>query len=107
TGGFTHVADFHLDDSVFTRFNLQCARSLTTAVVGGTTYVIAAGQTDSGLTIFTMSPSGALSWHASLNDDATVNLDGASAVTTALVGSQTYIFAAGLFDAGLSVYSLP
>jgi Ca2+-binding RTX toxin-like protein len=107
TGGFTHVADFHVDDSGYTNFKLNSALWVETVVVEGTTYVLAAGQADSGVTIFTLNPAGTLNYHASLSDTPTTNLAGTRAVTSALVGGNTYIFAAGAIDNGVSVYLLP
>jgi Ca2+-binding RTX toxin-like protein len=105
TGGFSHTADFHVDDSQSSNFNLRGVRALATAVVGATTYVVAAGSGDNGLTIFTMNSSGMLTYYASINDDAIVNLANTGAVATATVAGETYIFASG--DTGLSVFRLP
>ena len=41
-----------------------------------------------------------------VTDNATLKLDGASYVTTALVGGITYVFVAGKDDNGVSVFSL-
>src|SRR4051794_22817147 len=41
-----------------------------------------------------------------VGDDATLELAGASYVTTAQIGAQTYVFVAGKFDSGVSVFTL-
>ena len=41
-----------------------------------------------------------------VTDDATLRLDRAFSVTTAVVGGTTYLFAAGDLDSGISVFSV-
>ena len=41
-----------------------------------------------------------------VSDDATLELDGAAGVTTAVVGGTTYLFVTGNFDNGVSAFAL-
>lgn len=80
--------------------------ALTTAVIGGTTYLFAAGAQDNGVSVFSLDSTGALTDVTSVSDNATLQLLGTDAVTTAVVGNTTYLFAAGKQDNGVSVFSL-
>jgi Ca2+-binding RTX toxin-like protein len=103
TGAFVSQ-EYRVTDTA--SLNLAGVRSLSTAVIGGATYLFAAGQTDNGLSIFTIDSSGHLTPVANISDDTTLHLGGAAAVTTATVLGQTYIFAAGagMYDFGISVF---
>ena len=87
---------------------LDGASALTTAVVGGRTYLFAAGFADDGLSIFSVRADGSLGFESYVRDGdaAALELDGASALTTAVVGGRTYLFAAGHTDDGVSVFSV-
>jgi VCBS repeat protein len=85
---------------------LEGVRALATAVIGGTTYLFAAASIDSAFSAFTVAPTGALSPYQSVLDNTTFRLGGASAIATALVGGNTYIFVGGTED-GISVFLLP
>jgi len=86
--------------------HLDLARSVTTAVVGGTTYLFAAGWNDDGISVFSVAEDGTLANVDNVTDNATLELDGAYSLTTAVVGGTTYLFAAGEFDDGISVFSV-
>ncbi len=101
-GALTNVANVS-DDATL---NLQGARSVTTAVVGGTTYLFVAGNLDHGVSVFAVAADGALANVANVADDATLNLALVSSVTTAVVGGTTYLFAAGSVDNGVSVFAV-
>jgi hypothetical protein len=49
---------------------------------------------------------GALTFVSSTVDNGTLELDGAAAVTTAIVGGITYVFVAGSVDDGVSTFRL-
>jgi 6-phosphogluconolactonase (cycloisomerase 2 family) len=85
---------------------LDGASALTTAVIGTTAFLFVTGATDDGLSIFSIADNGSLSLTASIADNATYELDGAYAVTTAVVDSTTYVFAGGQTDRGFSVFSV-
>ena len=79
---------------------------VTTAVVGGTTYLFATGFDDNGVSVFSVAADGALANVDNVTDDATLELDGARGVATAVVGGTTYLFVTGLVDDGVSVFSV-
>ena len=85
---------------------LSGATGVTTAVIAGTTYLFAAGQIDDGVSVFSVAADGALTNVANVSDDATLQLDGATDVTTAVIGGTTYLFVTGQFDSGVSVFSV-
>ena len=88
------------------RWNSYGARGVTTAVVGGTTYLFVTGSSDDGVSVFSVAADGTLTNVDNVTDDATLELDGASGVTTAVVGGTTYLFVTGLNDDGVSVFSV-
>ncbi|MCA6125822.1 VCBS repeat-containing protein [Bradyrhizobium sp. WSM 1704] len=85
---------------------LEGVRALATAVVGGTTYLFAAATIDSAFSAFTVAPTGALTPYQTILDNAMLRIGGASAIATASVGGNTYIFVGGGED-GISVFLLP
>jgi len=85
---------------------LSGAFGVTTAVVGGTTYLFVSGAGDDGVSVFSVVANGTVTNVANVSDDATRALDVAQGVTTAVVGGTTYLFVAGIFDDGVSVFSL-
>ncbi|MGR4865241.1 M10 family metallopeptidase C-terminal domain-containing protein [Caulobacter sp. LARHSG274] len=87
-------------------YELDGVKGLTTAVIGGTTYLFAAGGVDDGVSVFSVSAAGALTHTSSVTDNGTLKLDGASDVATAVVGGITYLFVTGAVDNGLSVFSV-
>ena len=91
------------DDS---SLELDGTSSVTTAVVDGTTYLFVTGQSDSGVSVFSVANDGTLTNRANVNDDATLELAGANSVTTAIVDGTTYLFVAGNADDGVSVFSV-
>ncbi|OSP54243.1 DUF4347 domain-containing protein [Pseudoruegeria sp. SK021] len=85
---------------------LDGAESLTTAVVGSTTYVFAGGYYDGGISVFSLGASGALTSVFNITDTATLNLSQIEDLHVTKVGTATYLFAAGSSDNGLSVFSV-
>src|SRR5258705_69584 len=77
-----------------------------TAVVGGTTYLFVAGSDDDGLSVFSVAANGGLTSVFNVPDHGTLELNGAQDPATAVVGGTTYLFVAGLFDNGASVFSV-
>ena len=95
TGELTHVDS--VADSENSAYQLDGARSVTTAVVGSSTYLFVAGLIDDGVSVFSVSTTGELTHADSVDDseNSAYQLDGARSVTTAEVGSSTYLFVAG------------
>ena len=84
--------------------NLRTVRSLTSASVGGTIYLFVVGEIDSGITVFRVENDGILVNVENVSDSESLELSGAYFVTTASVGGETYLFAGGNHDDGVSVF---
>ena len=99
-GALTSV--FNIEDNG--SLELDGARSVSTAVVSDTTYLFVAGFDDSGVSVFRVASDGALTSVFNITDAGTLELDGAISVSTAVVSDTTYLFVAGFFDDGVSVF---
>ena len=106
TCGAVLELEFTITDTA--TLELDEAWEVTTAVIGGTTYLFVAGFEDDGVSVFSVAGDGELIVADSVDDSEDVNLelDGALAVTTAVVGGTTYLFAGGNKDDGVSVFSV-
>ena len=82
------------------------AKSVTTAQIGSVTYLFVAGIQDHGVSVFEVSGDGRLRNVANIEDDANLQLLGTQSVTTAQIGGSTYLFVAGYFDNGVSVFEV-
>ena len=100
-GMLSSVQDVDDDDD---DLQLAGAFSVTTAVVGTTTYLFVAGSLDDGVSVFSVANDGMLSSVQDVDDDDDLQLDGAFSVTTAVAGGTTYLFVAGNKDDGVSVF---
>ena len=87
-----HNTDNVTDDATL---ELVSPLGVTTAVVGGTTYLFVTGGNDDGVSVFSVAADGTLTNVDNVSDDATLELDGAVGVTTAVVGGTTYLFVTG------------
>ena len=85
---------------------LDGATSLTTDLIGSTTYLFVTGNIDDGVSVFSVADNGMLTSVTNVSDDANLELDGATSLTTDLIGSTTYLFVAGILDNGVSVFSV-
>ncbi len=88
---------------------LKGAVSVTTANIGGTTYLFVAGWVDDGVSVFSVNANGILQNVDNITHTATVKLDGADSVTTAVINGTTYLFVAifdNIVDSGFSVFSV-
>src|SRR5437763_1139589 len=86
--------------------HLNFATGVTTAVVGGTTYVFVAGQGDDGVSVFSVAANGTLTNAFNVSDAGALELDGAIRLATEQIGSTTYLFVTGHQDNGVSVFSV-
>src|SRR5262245_41838611 len=102
-GALTNV--FNVTDNN-TTFKLDGALGLATAEVGGTTYLYVGGSVDYGLTAFSVAADGSLTYVGTTADDPTLRIALTADVTTAVIGGVTYLFAAGVNDDGVSVFSV-
>jgi len=82
------------------------ARSVTTAVVDGVTYLYVTSALDNGLSVFAVGADGSLTNVQNISDDATLRLQGASSVTTAVIDGTTWLFAVGEADYGVSAFTV-
>ena len=83
---------------------LSGAEGVTAAVVDATTYLFVAADDDDGVSVFSVADDGMLTPVHNEPDDGSLELNGASGVTTAVVGTTTYLFVAGDDDHGVSVF---
>ena len=58
------------------------------------------------MSVFSVGNDGGLNNVTNVSDDSSLELDGVASVTTAVVGSITYLFVAGQSDDGVSVFSV-
>lgn len=103
------IANANINDSDNAAYNLAGISGLTTAMVGGQTYIVAANDTDNGLSVFEITTSGlsqAGIANANINDDATLNLQGAVSITSYQLGGRTFIVVGANIDSGLSMFEL-
>ena len=75
---------------------LDGAFRVTTAEIDDATYLFVAGFSDSGVSVFSVADNGMLTSVDDVSDDDTLQLDNAAGITTAIVGSTTYLFVTGL-----------
>ncbi len=101
-GSLTSVQDV-TDDA---NLELEGAYSVTTATIGTASYLFVAGDIDDGLSVFSIANNGRLTSVQDVTDDTTLALNGASSVTTATIGTASYLFVAGFSDSGVSVFSI-
>ena len=103
-GSLNNVTNVSDDNSLL----LGEAYSVTTAEVGDTTYLFVASNDDDddddGVSVFSVANNGSLNNVDNVNDDSSLKLDGARSVTTAEVEGMTYLFVAGYWDDGVSVF---
>lgn len=83
--------------------------AVTTAIVGGTAFVFATGFNDDGVNVFSLNPGfnpGELLNTDVEADGGTLELDGATALATAVIGGTTFLFVGGQNDNGISSFSV-
>ena len=85
---------------------LRGSRSVTTANIGSVTYLFVAGNIDNGVSVFSVGSDGSLSNVDNMSDGGDLQLNGASSLATAVVGSTTYLFVSGFIDMGVSAFSV-
>jgi Ca2+-binding RTX toxin-like protein/6-phosphogluconolactonase (cycloisomerase 2 family) len=83
---------------------LDGVSSVTSADVGGVTYIFVAGGVDDGISVFRLNANGTLTPVFDLTDGGTLELDGARGLSTTTIDGNTYLFAAGFDDNGVSVF---
>src|SRR6185436_3617443 len=94
---------FNVEDDA--TLQLQSTTAVTTANVGGTTYLFAAGVLE-GVSVFEVGNDGSLTNVANVPDSTVPEMGGPVALATADVGGTNYLFVAGEFANGLSVFAI-
>jgi hypothetical protein len=89
-------------------YELNNARDMASAVVGGRSFVFAAGSNDDGVSSFEIGADGKATFRDSVDDasNAALQIQGAYGVATAAVAGTTYLLATGEDDDGVSVFSV-
>ncbi len=98
-----------VDDADGLDRQLNGVYKLATTTVGGTTYLFAAGQDDSGISVFSVAATGVLTHVDSVDDSESpsLQLNTIGELATAVVGAKTFLFAAGRgIDNGISVFEV-
>ena len=98
------INSFNVGDNA--ELELGGASYVTTAAVGGTTYVFVAGKGDNGVSVFSLGADGTLTNVFNVADNAAMSLGGAFALTTRAIGDTTYLFVTGVSDYGVTVFSV-
>ncbi len=81
--------------------------ALAVATIGANTYLYASSQVGDSVQMFSVAANGTtLTAGTTTNDNNTINLDGARDLAVAAIGQTTYLFVAGFFDDGISVFSI-
>ena len=87
-------------------FHLKQAKGIATGKVGEKAYLFVTGYADDGVNVLGIRDNGWLDNIHNVKDDAELELDGASAVASAEVAGKTFLFVAGYFDDGVSVFEV-
>lgn len=103
-GLMTEVETVRDTDNVV--YELDGAENVHIADVGNNTYVFSAGYNDDGIGVWQLGNNGSLTNRDNVADDATLELNGAMGLQTAEVGGQTYLYAGGQVDNGISVFEV-
>ena len=104
SGGLTFVGT--VGDGTSTA--LDGASGLTSAEIGGSTYIYAAGEEDDGLSVFRVRPDGTLAFVQSVFDDLELELDGPGVrgMSVAEIGSQRFLIVPSYDDNGLQIFRI-
>ena len=97
-----------VDDLDDADFELEGASAVATAVVAGKTFVFVSGVQDNGVSVFQVNNVGLLVSRDDVDDgdDADFELLGARGLTTALIGTKTFLFVSAIVDNGVSVFEV-
>lgn len=112
-----HVFEFNTASGVLTEidtiFNsddpaylLNGIRNTHIQQVGNKTYLFAAGNIDDGISVFQIGNDGMLTNVDNVKDEGTLELNGVFGMATAVVDGETYLYAAGFDDYGISVFDV-
>ena len=79
----------------FGTLELDTPFAVTTATIGGTTYVFVAAVVDSGVSVFSLAANGTLDNTDNVTDAGALELSSTTSVTTAVLNGVVYLFVAG------------
>jgi Ca2+-binding RTX toxin-like protein len=85
---------------------LAGAQFVETVTVDGTDMVIVAGTSDSGISVFEIDNTGALTSLFDVPDGGSLELSSVLGLATFELGGTTYLYAAGEGDSGISVFTI-
>ena len=80
------------------------ADSITSAQIGGNTYILTANRQKSEVRVYSVANNGDLSLVKMISDTPSLEIGGASALTTAVVNSKLFLLVAGSTDDGVSAF---
>lgn len=98
------TSTFNLTDDL--SLALDRAYRSTVVEVAGESFMVVPGLLDDGLNVFKVEAGGTLTTVQTIFDDATLKLNGADQVVSAMIGSKTFVFVTGANDAGISVFAM-
>ncbi len=102
----TLVNTSNIDNATHATSGLDGAYGTASAQIGGTTYVYVGGFNSDTINVFELTSAGALVFQSSVVDDGTLEINGVDGLETLTIGGTTYLYAAGYYDDGLSVFSI-
>lgn len=103
-----YVASEHMLDTGHTAFaRVQAMAGVTVPTANGPLDLVLAGGGDHGVTLFALTPDGALVWLDTVFDSALTGLHNVATLAASLVGGQVVITATSQRDAGITVLTLP
>ena len=103
----TLTSVFNIDDASNAALELDGAVRLTTAVIGGTTYLFSTGNADDGISVFSVANNGALTNVFNVDDASSAALlDSATGIATALSGGNRYLIVTSIANDAVSVFSV-
>ncbi|WP_319412518.1 VWA domain-containing protein [uncultured Cohaesibacter sp.] len=86
---------------------LSGVATLTSATIGGSTYLFANSRYDDSISSFKVNADGSLTFVQSLADTAALELDGtAGSMSVIASGSNQFLIASGYYDDGVSVFRI-
>jgi 6-phosphogluconolactonase (cycloisomerase 2 family) len=104
TGTLTNVDNVTDADDVNLR--LDGANAVTTATISGITLLFVSGRDEDGISVFGVHADGSLEHMTNVSDGGSRELDGVGQLKTVTVNGNTFLFAAGRIDDGVSSFRI-
>jgi VCBS repeat-containing protein len=93
-------------DETNVEYRLAGVFKLDVVSVGSSTYLLAPGYQDDGVTVYRILDDGRLEFASSVRDTAVLEIDGAVDVASIAIAGVTYVYVAGVLDNGINVFTL-